>query len=133
MKKIITLLFLLLTIIAQAQLVVTTNNNATALAQAITGSGVTVTNAVINCDPSGSGSFTYSGATLGIANGIILTTGYATDAAYAASNTASEETDNDFSDPYLTSINTQATNDVCILTFKFVPICSSMSISYVFG
>jgi gliding motility-associated-like protein len=40
---------------------------------------------------------------------------------------------NIFSDPDLTAIEPNATNDVCILEFDFIPLCNSMSITFVFG
>src|ERR1700751_5279000 len=65
------------------QLSVAPSGSASALAQSIAGSGVTVSNAVINCGNNASGTFTYSGSNLGLTGGIILTTGSASDAANA--------------------------------------------------
>jgi gliding motility-associated-like protein len=115
-----------------SQLTVTTNSSATALAQNIVGTGVTVSNAKINCDGQGSGTFTYSGTTLGITGGILLTTGYASDASGTA-QVLSEFTGNDFEDPNLVAIEANDTFDVCILTFDFIPLCNQVSITYEFG
>ena len=135
MKKNLYLLLLLILIQLPgfSQLTVTTNAVATSLAQNITGSGVTVTNATINCDKKGAGTFTYTGATLGVSSGILLTTGYASEVANKASYFCDEQTGNFFNDPDLTIVEASDTNDVCILQFDFVPICSSLSITFVFG
>lgn len=115
-----------------AQLNVAPNSNATQLAQAITGSGVTVTNASLTCGSGGSGTFSYAGSTLTLTSGILLTTGLATDASMPA-QIVSQSTGNNFSDPNLTSIESAAIYDNCILSFDFVPICNQVSIKYTFG
>lgn len=66
---------------AGAVTVVTQNNNATQLAQAIAGSGVTVTTASVTGDAAQFGTFTSTTAApgVGFASGIVLSTGTATD------------------------------------------------------
>lgn len=119
-----------------SQLTVTPNSIATQLAQIITGSGVSVSSASLNCGSGGSGTFAYPATStsfsLGLTGGILLTTGNATDAAGFA-QILSVSTGNNYSDPDLTAISSQATNDVCILTFSFVPVCNQVSITSVFG
>lgn len=137
MKKIIFLFIfsLLARVNGYSQLTVTTNANATALAQAILGSGVSVSNATINCGANGAGTFNYSGSTLGVTNGIILTSGYATDAALVPAQIVTQSTGNNFNDPDLaTIVNSSGTiNDVCYIAFDFVPLCNQISITYEFG
>lgn len=116
-----------------AQLNVVPSNSANALAQSIAGSGVTVTNAVINCGSNAAGTFTYSGSNLGLSGGIILTTGSAGDAANAGSYLCNINNGNNFSDPDLTSIVSSANLDVCILEFDFVPTCNALNMTCVFG
>ncbi|MGZ3863528.1 MAG: choice-of-anchor L domain-containing protein [Bacteroidia bacterium] len=116
-----------------AQLSVASSNSANALAQAIAGSGVTVSNAVINCGNNASGTFTYSGSNLGLTGGIILTTGSASDAANAGTYLCNVNNGNNFSDPDLTAIVSSADLDVCILEFDFVPTCNALNMTYVFG
>ncbi|HEX7413519.1 MAG TPA: choice-of-anchor L domain-containing protein, partial [Bacteroidia bacterium] len=133
----IAFLFLPLGIFSQSTLTVTPNSIATQLAQAITGSGVTVSSASLSCGGAGyvgSSTFSYpvSGTTLGLTSGILLTTGQASDALLPA-QVVSVATLNNFSDPDLTAISTQANNDNCILTFNFVPVCNQIGITYVFG
>lgn len=116
-----------------AQLTVTPQNAASSLAQAIAGSGVTVSNASLNCGSSASGTFVYSGSNLGMTGGIILTTGNAADAANAGSYLCNVNNGNNFSDPDLTNIVSSANLDVCILEFDFIPTCNSLNMSFVFG
>ena len=137
-KQLAFLLGLLFPFLCSAQLTVTptlTTNPGTAntLAQIIGGNGVTVTNATINCGDSASGSFNYVGGSLGISSGIVLTTGSAMDASNPGGTFASVPNLNLFSDPDLIAIEPNATNDVCILEFDFVPLCNSLSITFVFG
>jgi len=116
-----------------SQMSVTPNSTATALAQTITGSGVTVSSATLNCGANAAGTFTYTGTNLGMTGGIILTTGAATDAANSGTYFASVQNGNTFNDPELVNIDPNATNDVCLLEFDFVPICSNINITFVFG
>ncbi len=124
---------LLLPIFSFAQLNVTQLNSATTLAQTIAGSGVTVSNATINCGGNAAGTFIYSGANLGITGGIILTTGNATDASNPGTFLCNVNNGNNFSDPDLTAIVASANLDVCILEFDFVPTCNALNMTYVFG
>ncbi len=132
-KKIFSLILFLISATSFSQLTVTTNSLANALAQTIAGNGVTVSNATINCDPLGAGTFSYSGSNLGLTNGIILTTGYASDASNPGSTFVSESPVNSFNDPDLTTIASGSLNDVCLIAFDFVPICNSLSLTFVFG
>ncbi len=117
-----------------AQLVVTQNGAATTLAQNIAGSGVTISNATLNCGNNAAGTFTYTGTDLGLPGGILLTTGLVTQAATPNGSTFMNTVNgNNFTDLDLTAISPQATYDVCILQFDFVPICDSMRFSFVFG
>ncbi|HXB39204.1 MAG TPA: choice-of-anchor L domain-containing protein [Bacteroidia bacterium] len=133
LKSNIWLAFLCLPFLSFSQLTVTTNGVASTLAQTIAGNGVTVSNATLNCGGVASGIFSYTGANLGIPSGILLTTGAATDAANPGTYFCNVLNGNNFSDPDLISIEPQAINDVCILQFDFVPICNSLSITFVFG
>ena len=129
------IIFLLFQLTCFSQLTVTADSSANALAQNIAGSGVIVSNATINCNGQAVSDFSYSGANLGLTNGIILSTGMASDAAYSATSFGDPSTDfgTTFTDPDLTTIEPNATNDVCIVAFDFVPICSSLSITFVFA
>jgi len=116
-----------------SQMTVTPNNSATALAQAVAGTGVSVSNATINCGSAAVGTFVFSGSNLGLTGGIILTTGIATDAANPGSYLCSVNNGNNFSDPDLTAIVPTANLDVCVLEFDFIPTCDSLKMAFVFG
>jgi gliding motility-associated-like protein len=137
MKKNLALLIFIVLIQVNcfSQLTVTTNSVANALAQTIAGNGVTVSNATINCNGSASGTFSYSGSNLGLTNGIILSTGLASGAVYTATNTGDPSTSfgTTYTDPNLTAIASGAINDVCLIAFDFVPVCSNLSITFVFA
>ena len=109
------------------------NNSASALAQAIAGGGVTVSNAAFNCGDNAGGQFTFSGSDLGLTGGVILTTGLATDAAHGGSFLCNVTNGNNFTDPDLTSLVPTANLDVCILEFDFIPTCDTLNMKYVFG
>src|SRR6185437_7727033 len=120
-------------VISFSQMAVNPNGAATALAQAVAGNGVNVTNTIINCGANAAGTFSFSGPNLGLTGGIILTTGTATDAANAGTYTCSVNNHNNFSDPDLTAIVPTANLDVCVLEFDFVPTCDSLKMAFVFG
>ena len=134
-----TILFIPLKYFSQpaSQLTVTPNSAATLLAQTITGGGVTVSGAALNCGSGASGLFSYpstiSPNNLGLTSGILLTNGQASIVANAGSYFCDVANGNFFTDPNLASISSTDTNDVCILTFSFTPVCDSISIQYVFG
>ncbi len=132
-KLISVVTFFFLNSAAFSQLHITANNNAIQLAQTILGTGVTISNATLNCGSSAAGTFSYAGTNIGIPSGIILTTGYAPGAANPGSYFCNVMNGNSFSDPDLIAINTRANYDVCILNFDFVPICDTVRINYIFG
>ncbi len=136
MKRIFSLLILLLFFAAPvfSQLSITQTGTASVLAQQIAGAGVSVSNATLNCGPQAAGTFTYTGADLGIPDGILLTNGIASQVSATFGSFFLNVTNgNNFTDPDLTAISPQATYDACILQFDFVAICDSMKLSFVFG
>lgn len=131
--------FLLASGTAKAQLIVNSNTGATALIQALVGGGLTVSNVTLSCDTDGYGTFSNGASTtLGINNGIILTTGSCDSVPGSGStsgfdnsnchNFASEPPDAD-----LVSIDPNATFDPCILEFDIIPSCNQLTIRFVFG
>ncbi len=123
----------------KAQLLVSPNNNATTLVNQIVGNNVIITNAVINCNSAGSGLFISNGSNIGLANGILLTTGKATGAMGPNNKTNSGtewagcSTCPNFSDPQLQAIEPQAVYDGCVLEFDIKPVCNTLNVKYVFG
>lgn len=117
-----------------AQLAVNPTNTGIDLAEAIVGSGVTISNVVLDCGNNSAGFFSNGNSTnIGIDNGVILTTGLATDAIGPnnAGNT-SFQTGNG-SDPDLATLVSDTLNDACVLSFDFVPQDDHISVQYVFA
>ncbi len=116
------------------QLNVATNNNGADLAQAIVGSGVTITNVNLNCGSVGSGLFTNGNSTnIGIDNGALLTTGRATDAIGPNTDPNTSFQTGNGSDPDLASLVSVSLFDACVLSFDFVANADLISVQYVFA
>lgn len=116
-----------------SQLVITNNSSAVSLAHAIVGSGITVSNATIDCGGNSTATFTYTGTSLGVPNGVLLTSGNASDVANPGTYFSSIQNGNNLSDPDVIAISSQARYDVCLLEFDFIPVCDTLHITYVFG
>ncbi|MEO5642874.1 MAG: choice-of-anchor L domain-containing protein [Bacteroidia bacterium] len=126
--------FLLLTE-AKAQLTINSAVTPTQLVSSLLGGGLSVSNISLNCPSGASGTFSNGNTTnIGISNGIILTTGQATNA-IGPNNSASAGTCNGTSgsDPQLVAIEPLATHDMCVLEFDMVPNCNTLQIRFVFG
>jgi gliding motility-associated-like protein len=116
-----------------AQLTVTANQTAAALAQNLAGTGVTVLNANLTCAGAANGTFTATASNLGITNGIVLTTGQATAVAGAEAGLTSFN-NNTTGDPALQTLSgASTTKDACILQFDLVPKGDTIKFDYVFG
>lgn len=117
-----------------AQLQVTPNNNAAQLAQTLAGSGVTISGATINCPNGAAGTFVGTASNIGIAQGVLLTSGSVANAVgpntSPAITTANSVT---FNDPDLMLIDPQAIYDVCILEFNAIPTCDTLRFTFAFG
>ena len=135
MKKITTILFIALCAYqCNAQITITPNQTATALAQSLVGAGVTISNPTINCAANGNGLFVVTppnATNLGLGSGIILTSGGAALAA-GLSGITTVSTGNG-ADPDLALLAGQASFDKCILEFDFVPLGDSIKFDYVFA
>jgi hypothetical protein len=120
----------------QAQLVIDDNVTGTDLANAIVGSGVSISNVTLDCGPGGSATFDDGNTTnIGITDGVLLTTGLATQ---AIGPNSSESTDFDQSsafhgDPDLAALSAWPLEDACVLSFDFVPDADVISVQYVFA
>ncbi|MBL7765541.1 MAG: choice-of-anchor L domain-containing protein [Chitinophagaceae bacterium] len=125
---------------SRAQIVINGNQTANALAQMLTGVGVTVSNATLVCPQNANGNFFVTPpnvSNLGLDSGIVLTSGQAQTTATATgangpaqgpanSNNAAGDTD-------LGTLCAQSTFDACILEFDFVPLGDTVKFQYVFG
>jgi gliding motility-associated-like protein len=137
--KIIFLLFLgILSKDATGQINVSDNQTAQQLAEKLTGSGVNISNATLNCSTVANGIFNVVSSNLGLDSGIVLTSGRAlTDNGLEGINgPESLEPSNDLNMPGDNDLNIlsgQATEDACILEFDFIPAGDTIRFDYVFG
>ena len=115
-------------------LVTTDMTSATQLAQALVGSGVTVSNAKFTGAKTAAGTFTGGATILGIADGIVLSSGKICDV--VGPNTADSTTTKHGlpGDAALDKlIPGYKTNDATVLEFDFVPKTNIVTFTYVFG
>ncbi len=138
-KHIFISLLLISSRISFAQLTTNTGINPQALVQnTLIGPGVTVSNITFNGSPSSIGSFTGTGTNLGIANGIIITTGTVIDngnGPHGPNNQAGAGQTNGGAGSTLLSgiIGGGQTFDAAILEFDFIPYSDTVRFKYVFG
>lgn len=138
-KYIFIFLLLISSTISFAQLTTNTGINPQALVQnTLIGSGVTVSNITFNGSPSSIGSFSGTGTNLGIANGIIITTGTVIDngsGPQGPNNQAGAGQTNGGAGSTLLSgiIGGEQTYDAAILEFDFIPYSDTVRFKYVFG
>ena len=126
----ISLLFFSKSMVAQLQ----TNTNVTLdqLVSNIIGPGYNTSNIKLNCANGAFATFT-SGGTLGINNGILLTTGLATNAKPPNNNIRESYNNGTPGDSQLDVLLGTETYDGCALEFDLVPSCDTLKIKYVFG
>lgn len=137
--RILLLTSALLGLEASAQLVVNTAQTPAQLVQdVLLGNGVQAFNIRYNgvlspgTNQVGSGSFTATGTNLGIASGLILSSGEVSNAAGPASD-FSGDFNGTGSDPDLVSISGGVINDRAVLEFDFIPTGDSLKFRYVFA
>jgi len=122
---------------AHGQLVVTPSTDANALANALGGPGVTISGATLTGDATQQGTFTGgASAGIGIANGVILTSGNATFAPGPNNDDAKTGVTNTGSDPSLVGLTTGGTGtirDANVLQFNFTTTTGNLFFKYVFG
>jgi len=132
-----------------AQLVITAENNAQALAQRLVGTGVTISNVTLTGAPYATGFFNnISGTKISIDSGIVLTNGLAksgettppwgvngngTVAAQNALANTDQHLAGDADLARLLGIPRTDTHDACVLEFDFVPLGDSIKFNYVFS
>jgi hypothetical protein len=104
-----------------------------ALAQALAGGGVTVSNATFTGAPIAGGTFTGGLGPIGFDSGIILSSGNI--ASVVGPNTSGSTTTANGTpgDPDLDLLASFPTNDAAVLQFDFVPTTSTIAFQYVFG
>ncbi|MFN5294663.1 MAG: choice-of-anchor L domain-containing protein, partial [Flavobacteriales bacterium] len=119
-----------------AQFNVVSNGNATDLANAILGSGVTISNVSLNCGELATGVFTGgNAASIGIDQGILLTSGSSLDAIGPndSGNTSYDQPSAFDNDTDLQALVNGSIQDACVLEFDFVATSNFISVQYVFG
>ncbi len=117
----------------KAQLIIANQGTSAAtITSSFVGAGLTISNPVLNCSSAAYGTFS-GGTALGMSNGIVLTTGTASQLANSASYFMSTSLNSDFNDPQLISLEAAAKKDVCILEFDVIPTCQQLSVRFVFG
>jgi hypothetical protein len=138
-KRLLAALAVVVTAAAQAQLVVTpidgTTVTATSLANSLlsASSGITITNATYTGANGASGTFSGGTGIIGIANGVLLTSGSVNNVV-GPNNDSGASTDNSLpGDADLTTLAGTATFDASVLTITFVPTGNQVQFSYVFG
>jgi hypothetical protein len=112
---------------------ITPGGSAAALAAALVGPGVTVSNARFTGDATASGTFTGAAGDISIASGVILSTGKVVD---ANGPNQSDGWSTDFGlpgDAQLSALVGAQTYDAAILEFDVVPVANTMSIRFVFA
>ena len=130
--------------IANAQLVTNSNASPNFLVQnTLLGGGVTATNISYTGEPDAIGSFNGSNSNIGLASGVIMTTGTVENVTnllgtqqgpFGPNDTGSAGMDNSASgDPLLDGLSSATTEDAAILEFDFVAVGSNVSFNYVFA
>ena len=123
-----------------AQLVITQQSDAQALAQKLVGSGVTISNVQITGNAQSTGFFRHQGGTqLNLDSGIVLSTGrvLTTGSLYGLNGAQFNLASNQMStpgDPDLgVLVAPQLTLDAVVLEFDFVPLGDTVKFNYVFS
>jgi len=127
----------LLTCSASAQLNITTESDATTLAQKITGPGVTILNAQYTGGRFSAGTFE-SVRNFPFNSGILLTSGRAKTegTSFGANGVYTNVPTNGLGlpgDAALTTYSGKATFDACVLEFDFIPQGDSIKVNYIFS
>ena len=108
--------------------------DANALAQSLAGAGVTITNAAFTGAPEAVGSFSQGASGVGIATGVVLSTGRVADAAGPNQRTDNGTNFEGPGDSALDALVTPAsTHDAAVLSFDLTTAQSTIAISYVFA
>ncbi len=142
MKKFLltTFAIVFLATLSFSQIAVTATNNANTLAQALAGQGVSISNASLSAATSATGTFTANNNTnLGIANGIVLTTGHVGDIGLTANNSSlgtnlgASYNNGAGGDAQLQALSGAAINNTSALTFTITPLGNTLTFRYVFA
>ncbi len=117
----------------KAQLLVDNALSPEELAQSLVGSGVTVSNVIMDCPGIAIGRFVGVSTNLGLDSGVIMTTGSIFEAVGPNDDSGAGLGNGAPGDPLLDAISSVTTFDACVLTFDVVPLADTLSFRYVFG
>jgi hypothetical protein len=107
--------------------------SAMTLAQAIAGTGITITDATFTGAPNAAGMFAGGTGILGVSNGIALSNGSIVNVVGPNCSTGITGVNNQPGDTDLTNIIGQPTFDASVLNFDFVPTSALVTFQYVFA
>lgn len=118
-----------------AQLIVTPEPTDTNLIYALSGPGIVVENAVRTCDSAGSGFFNGVGTTLGLSDGVLLTSGSIGNAVGPNTGSGTSFSQGMPGDPDLDAAlgGLYTTYDACVLEFDMKVASDTLKLDYVFG
>lgn len=125
--------FAFLSNVTSAQVNIAGNQTATALAQKLVGTGVTISGATLNCAQNANGLFTVVTSNLGLDSGIVLTSGQATQAAGGQVAVFATTSNGTPGDPDLAALVGLQSFDACKLEFDFIPAGDTVKFDYTFG
>jgi large repetitive protein len=134
LRRLVIIALMLCTGQAFSQLAVNSGATATELVNQILGPGVTVSNVNIDCGNNGSAIFTNGQSTnIGLDQGILLTSGLASDAIGPNISGSTSHNSGNGSDPDLATLIANPLFDACALTFDFVANANTITVQYVFA
>ncbi len=137
--KILTVIALVIApIFSFGQLITSASTPNSLVQNVLLGSGVTVSNITYNGSPAAIGSFTANGTNLGLASGVVMTTGTIANNGSGPQGPNNQENsglDNNVGGygPLSNLIGGTQTFNAAILEFDFVPYSDSVRFNYVFG
>ena len=116
-----------------AQLAVNSQTDLQQLAEAISGPGVRITNPTIDCHAQGFGEFTYTGTSLDVNEGVLLTTGTIANA--VGPNLVSNRTfeQNRPGNAILNTVTGRTTFDACRFEFDIIPGGDTLEFNFAFS
>ena len=117
----------------QAQLTVQGDLTPEELAQTLVGSGVEISNVELVCPEGGAGTFNGEFSSIGMAEGIILTSGSINNALGPNNQGGASEGAGTVGDDDLSLLADDPTNDACYIEFDVVPFGDTLRFNYVFG
>lgn len=136
MKRLILISLIFAPLVSIGQLITTPSNASNLVQNVLLGTGVTVSNISYSGSGMAIGSFTANNTNLGLASGVVITTGTISgpDGPQGPNNTEGAGMDNGAGGyTPLSNIAGAATFNAAIISFDFVPMSDSVEFRYVFG